>query len=209
MVRRKIKGRKAPTISATKRKIGTRMRGNDGKMWVVKKAGKSQRWMAGAESFGAEEYCRGCGGTTLPIVDSESGYCEICHERWSDEIHSAESFETELIGNNMPSKYNPYDYVADAPFGAEEGDSCPVCGCNTLLLDNIEVEGEDFSLIVCDNCEWFEELDFEPEGVPEYEDPLEEWMELDAESLDDAFWKPNLVIVTVVAVVIGLLLWRR
>ena len=45
-------GRKAPTISATRRKIGTRMRGNDGKMWQVKKAGKSQRWMAGAESFG-------------------------------------------------------------------------------------------------------------------------------------------------------------
>ena len=42
-------GRKAPTISATKRKIGTRMRGNDGKMWEVKKSGKSQRWMAGAE----------------------------------------------------------------------------------------------------------------------------------------------------------------
>ena len=47
-------GRKAPTISATKRKIGTRMRGNDGKMWEVKKSGKSQRWMAGAESFEAE-----------------------------------------------------------------------------------------------------------------------------------------------------------
>ena len=47
-------GRKAPTISATKRKIGTRMRGNDGKMWEVKKSGKSQRWMAGAETFGAE-----------------------------------------------------------------------------------------------------------------------------------------------------------
>ena len=43
-------GRKAPTISATKRKIGTRMRGNDGKMWQVKKSGKSQRWMAGAET---------------------------------------------------------------------------------------------------------------------------------------------------------------
>ena len=49
-------GRKAPTISATKRKIGTRMRGNDGKMWEVKKSGKSQRWMAGAESFGAETF---------------------------------------------------------------------------------------------------------------------------------------------------------
>ena len=43
-------GRKAPTISATRRKIGTRMRGNDGKMWEVKKSGKSQRWMAGAEN---------------------------------------------------------------------------------------------------------------------------------------------------------------
>ena len=43
-------GRKSPTISATKRKIGTRMRGNDGKMWQVKKSGKSQRWMAGAET---------------------------------------------------------------------------------------------------------------------------------------------------------------
>jgi hypothetical protein len=43
-------GRKAPTISATKRKVGTRMRGNDGKMWQVKKSGKSQRWMAGAET---------------------------------------------------------------------------------------------------------------------------------------------------------------
>ena len=43
-------GRKAPTISATRRKIGTRMRGNDGKMWEVKKSGKSQRWMAGAET---------------------------------------------------------------------------------------------------------------------------------------------------------------
>ncbi len=47
-------GRKAPTISATRRKIGTRMRGNDGKMWEVKKSGKSQRWMAGAETFDSE-----------------------------------------------------------------------------------------------------------------------------------------------------------
>jgi hypothetical protein len=47
---KKTVGRKAPTISATKRKVGTRMRGNDGKMWEVKKSGKSQRWMAGAET---------------------------------------------------------------------------------------------------------------------------------------------------------------
>ena len=47
---KKKTGRKAPTISATRRKIGTRMRGNDGNMWQVKKSGKSQRWMAGAET---------------------------------------------------------------------------------------------------------------------------------------------------------------
>ena len=52
---KKKTGRKAPTISATKRKVGTRMRGNDGKMWQVKKSGKSQRWMAGSESFSAPE----------------------------------------------------------------------------------------------------------------------------------------------------------
>ena len=52
----KQKSRKGPTISATKRKVGTRMRGNDGKMWEVKKAGKSQRWMAGAETFNSHEY---------------------------------------------------------------------------------------------------------------------------------------------------------
>jgi len=46
-------GRKAPTISATRRKIGTRMRGNDGNMWEVKPAGKSQRWVRGAETFEA------------------------------------------------------------------------------------------------------------------------------------------------------------
>ena len=52
-------GRKAPTISATKRKVGTRMRGNDGKMWQVKKSGKSQRWMAGAETFEAPKTKKG------------------------------------------------------------------------------------------------------------------------------------------------------
>ena len=48
---KKTVGRKAPTISATRRKIGTRMRGNDGNMWEVKKSGKSQRWIAGAEDL--------------------------------------------------------------------------------------------------------------------------------------------------------------
>lgn len=48
-------GRKSPTISATRRKIGTRMRGNDGNMWEVKPAGKSQRWVRGAETLGSEQ----------------------------------------------------------------------------------------------------------------------------------------------------------
>lgn len=52
-------GRKGPDISATKRKIGTRMRGNDGKMWEVKPAGKSQRWVRGAETFEASRGGRG------------------------------------------------------------------------------------------------------------------------------------------------------
>jgi hypothetical protein len=52
-------GRKGPDISATKRKIGTRMRGNDGNMWEVKPAGKSQRWVRGAETFEASRGGRG------------------------------------------------------------------------------------------------------------------------------------------------------
>ena len=52
-------GRKGPDISATKRKIGTRMRGNDGNMWEVKPAGKSQRWVRGAETFAASRGNRG------------------------------------------------------------------------------------------------------------------------------------------------------
>jgi len=73
-------GRKAPTISATRRKIGTRMRGNNGKMWEVKKSGKSQRWMAGAEGV----------------------------------VYTGD-YQTN-------DNYNPYKYVNEAPFGAEEKD---------------------------------------------------------------------------------------
>ena len=53
LVYRKYKGRKGPAISATSVKRGTRRRGNDGKMWVVRKSGKSQRWFKDAESFEA------------------------------------------------------------------------------------------------------------------------------------------------------------
>ncbi len=54
MVYRNYPGRKGPAISATSVKRGTRKRGNDGKMWEVRKSGRSQRWFRGAESFDAE-----------------------------------------------------------------------------------------------------------------------------------------------------------
>jgi hypothetical protein len=66
-------GRKAPTISATKRKIGTRMRGNDGNMWEVKPAGKSQRWVRGAETFEAESE-----SLSLVAIDLEYEGIEYC-----------------------------------------------------------------------------------------------------------------------------------
>ena len=50
--------RKSPTISATKRKIGTRMRGNDGFMWEVKKNKNGvHRWVRDSKSIKrAEDY---------------------------------------------------------------------------------------------------------------------------------------------------------
>ena len=50
---RNYPGRKGPSLSATSVKRGTRKRGNDGKMWEVRKSGRSQRWFRGAESFEA------------------------------------------------------------------------------------------------------------------------------------------------------------
>tara|TARA_B110001454_G_scaffold8520_1_gene8101 strand:- start:4712 stop:6751 length:2040 start_codon:yes stop_codon:yes gene_type:complete len=52
-VYRNYPGRKGPALSATSVKRGTRKRGNDGKMWEVRKSGRSQRWFRGAESFEA------------------------------------------------------------------------------------------------------------------------------------------------------------
>jgi len=42
---KKIAARKAPTRSATEFSIGTQRKGNDGNQWIVKKVGKSQRWI--------------------------------------------------------------------------------------------------------------------------------------------------------------------
>jgi hypothetical protein len=53
-VYRNYPGRKGPSLSATSVKRGTRKRGNDGKMWEVRKSGRSQRWFRGAESFEGE-----------------------------------------------------------------------------------------------------------------------------------------------------------
>jgi len=97
-------GRKAPIISATKRKVGTRMRGNDGKMWQVKKSGKSQRWMAGAETF---EGHHGYHAETLmcPICDSVCDHdsqnlydCSSCEIMWvQDEDGGFDFLEAESI----------------------------------------------------------------------------------------------------------------
>ncbi len=43
-VMRTYKGRKSPALSAKSVKVGTRKRGNDGRMWQVRRAGKTQRW---------------------------------------------------------------------------------------------------------------------------------------------------------------------
>ena len=43
-VMRTYKGRKGPAISAKAVRVGTRKRGNDGRMWQVRRAGQSQRW---------------------------------------------------------------------------------------------------------------------------------------------------------------------
>ena len=66
-------GRKGPDISATKRKIGTRMRGNDGNMWEVKPAGKSQRWVRGAEGKSPDGFNK-----SLVAIDLEYEGIEYC-----------------------------------------------------------------------------------------------------------------------------------
>jgi hypothetical protein len=47
-----LKKRKGPNTSATSFNLGTRKRGNDGKMWTVKRSGNSKRWIRGAEEAG-------------------------------------------------------------------------------------------------------------------------------------------------------------
>jgi len=58
------------------------MRGNDGNMWQVNKSGKSQRWMAGAETMMPENQCIICGGpysgyghNPEPIFPMSKGRC--------------------------------------------------------------------------------------------------------------------------------------
>lgn len=45
-----VSKRKGPAVSANSVKAGTKRKGNDNRMWVAKKSGKSQRWMRAAES---------------------------------------------------------------------------------------------------------------------------------------------------------------
>ncbi len=85
---KKKTGRKAPTISATRRKIGTRMRGNDGKMWEVKRSGKSQRWIRGAEdtkwaNFGyrSSNPTKGIDNLTVPFEEEVDYEEEKSHKK--------------------------------------------------------------------------------------------------------------------------------
>ena len=56
MVYRTYKGRKGPSLSATSVKQGTQRKGNDGKIWEVRKAGKSQRWYRLPRQLSAEDF---------------------------------------------------------------------------------------------------------------------------------------------------------
>jgi len=47
-----LKKRKGPNTSATSFNLGTRKKGNDGKMWIVKRSGQSRRWVRAAEEAG-------------------------------------------------------------------------------------------------------------------------------------------------------------
>ena len=92
-------GRKAPTISATRRKIGTRMRGNDGKMWQVKKSGKSQRWVAGAETFEAPKTQSLFKKDGMWISDwnkSDSGDDEGCWKRQKEQDSKAKALVAKM-----------------------------------------------------------------------------------------------------------------
>jgi hypothetical protein len=149
-------GRKAPTISATKRKIGTRMRGNDGKMWEVKKSGKSQRWMAGAESeaesaysepdFKGHNVCVECGSDEIPLSSTDGGTqglmdyyfnCSNCNFGWFVAVRD-ETNEDEPNTVNV-SYEGPFREPIPEAFFDAEGDTSnsfpviPVLG-GVLLL---------------------------------------------------------------------------
>ena len=111
-VYRNYPGRKGPSLSATSVKRGTRKRGNDGKMWEVRRSGKSQRWFRGAESFDVDVdgECYNCGGrgyyanATKSMVERIKDYMDeivisdeeknalICNECFEESITAARSY---------------------------------------------------------------------------------------------------------------------
>jgi len=105
-VYRNYPGRKGPALSATSVKRGTRKRGNDGKMWEVRKSGRSQRWFRGAESFGAEDdmiICEGCNkerysnvdftidNAREDVLDDGNVLCDYCWAAHDKYVKDAES----------------------------------------------------------------------------------------------------------------------
>ena len=140
----KQKRRKGPTISATKRKVGTRMRGNDGKMWEVKKAGKSQRWMAGAETFNSHEY-----------GDSQLGGDWVS----LDPLEGVDSVVVQAPLGHGVTQYYAEDHAC--PCGCPAG-SCncgPSCKCGCQAAE---------SFAACGNCGTHHAEDgcFDAEDIP-------------------------------------------
>ena len=134
--RKKKTGRKAPTLSATKRKIGTRMRGNDGKMWQVKKSGKSQRWMAGAETFESPVSCKICGKT----FDSFRGLNGHMNAHLPSHRKRAETFEVDSSLENAHIRTRDYTTREMREFVHERCSECEksvpgVDGTNYFVCD--------------------------------------------------------------------------
>jgi hypothetical protein len=168
----KQKSRKGPTISATKRKVGTRMRGNDGKMWQVKKAGKSQRWMAGAETFNSHEY-----GDTQLGGDWVS----------LDPLEGVDSVVVQAPLGHGVTQYYAEDHAC--PCGCPAG-SCncgPSCKCGCQAAE---------SFAACGNCGTHHAEDgcFDAEDIPAevLTDALIQWEDDGYSSAsippDDIFW---------------------
>ncbi len=115
-------GRKGPSLSATSVKRGTRKRGNDGKMWEVRKSGRSQRWFRGAESFEA---------LGEPDAPYDQGYDDQQDESLGERnVTTGEQSlkdrrdEADAMDKKTGRKYHDVSTMDKV----EEGKTCPACG---------------------------------------------------------------------------------